>query len=74
MKGGKMQIGAQLKAIMDKENISGYRVSKETGINASLISKIIHDKAMPTTTTLQRILDVLGYEVRFVKPKKGKQV
>jgi len=69
-----MQIGSQLKVIMKKDGVSGYRLSKETGINASLISEIIRDKAMPTTKTLKRILDVLGYEIRFVKSKnKGGQ-
>jgi len=67
-----MQIGSQLKVIMKKEGVSGYRLSKETGINASLISEIIRDKAMPTTKTLKRILDVLGYEIRFVKSQKGR--
>ena len=65
-----MQIGSQLKVIMKREGVSGYRLSKETGINASLISEIIRDKAMPTTKTLKRILDVLGYEIRFVKSQK----
>jgi transcriptional regulator with XRE-family HTH domain len=65
-----MQIGAQLKVIMEKEKMSGYRLSKETGIGASHISGILHGKVIPSNTSLKRILDVLGYEIRFVKSKK----
>jgi transcriptional regulator with XRE-family HTH domain len=69
-RGKKVSTGAALKEVMGREGISAYRVSKETGIEHSYISKILHDKIDPGTKTLKRILDVLGYEVRFVKPKK----
>ena len=69
-KGKAMTIGTELKAIMNKEGVSGYRIFKETNIEQSYISKIIHNKVNPNYLTLKRILDVLGYEVHFVKSKK----
>jgi transcriptional regulator with XRE-family HTH domain len=71
-KGRTMSIGVQLKTIMEKEKISGYRISKETGIQPSYIGRLLRDKTTPNYSTLKRVLDVLGYEVRFVKSKKGK--
>jgi transcriptional regulator with XRE-family HTH domain len=65
-----LKMGSELRAIMEKEGISAYRISKETGIGQSYISKILHDKAIPNCVTLKRILDVLGYEIHFVKAKK----
>jgi transcriptional regulator with XRE-family HTH domain len=69
-KGERMKIGTELRAIMAKERISGYRIFKETGINQSYISRVLHNKVNPGVLTLKRILDVLGYEVRFVKSEK----
>ena len=74
MRGGKRRsIGTELKVIMKKEGITGYRIFKETDIEQSYISKLLHDKVNPTYLTLKRILDVLGYRVRFEKvPKRSK--
>lgn len=65
-----MTIGSGLKSIMEKERVSGYRIFKETGINQSYISRIIHDKVNPSFPTLKRILDILGYQVCFKKISK----
>ena len=65
-----MTIGTELKAIMKKKGITGYRISKETGIDEAHINRILHNRHYPNTRTLERILDVLGYEIRFVKSKK----
>ena len=73
-----MNIGTELKAIMEKEGITGYRIFKETGIGQSYISKILHNKANPNYLTLKRILDVMGYRVCFEKiskpPKRRNEV
>jgi len=65
-----MKIGTELRAIMEKEGITGYRIFKRTGIGQSYISKIIHNKANPNYLTLKRILDVLGYRICFEKVTK----
>ena len=74
MKKREMNIGSELKAIMVKENVSGYRISKETGIDETYISKILHDRINPSYLTLKRILDVLGYRITFEKIDQGKEV
>lgn len=65
-----MGIGTELQAIMKKEGITGYRIFKETGIGQSYISRILHNKANPNCLTLNRILDVLGYQIYFKKISK----
>ena len=74
MKKREMNIGSEIKAIMVRENISGYRLSKETGIDETYISKILHDRINPSYLTLKRILDVLGYRITFEKTAQGKEV
>ena len=70
-----MNIGIELKAIMEKEGITGYRIFKETGIGQSYISKILHNKANPNYLTLKRILGVMGYQICFEKtPKPSKAI
>jgi len=69
-----MNIGTELKAIMEKEGITGYRIFKETNIEQSYISKLLHNKINPNYLTLKRILDVLGYRVCFEKISKRKEV
>lgn len=63
----------ELRAIMKKEGITGYRISKETGIGQSYISRILHNKANPNCLTLNRILDVLGYQISFKKISKSQK-
>ena len=67
-------IGSEIKSIMEREGFSGYRVSKETGIDETYISKILHNRINPSYLTLKRILDVLGYRVCFEKISQGKEV
>jgi len=70
-----MNIGTELKAIMEKEGITGYRIFKETNIEQSYISRILHNKINPSYLTLKRILDVMGYRVCFEKiPKPSKVI
>jgi transcriptional regulator with XRE-family HTH domain len=73
-KGEKMTIGTELKTVMEREGITGYRLSKETGIGQSYISKILHNQMNPSYLTLKRILNVLGYRISFEKISKRKEV
>lgn len=72
----KLTIGSEIKAIMEREGFSGYRIAKETGIDETYVSKIIHNRINPSYLTLKRILDVLGYQIclerKEVKPEKPK--
>ncbi len=69
-----MSIGTELKAIMEREGITGYRLSQRTGMGQSYLSKIFHNQMNPSYLTLKRILDVLGYQICFQKISKRKEV
>jgi transcriptional regulator with XRE-family HTH domain len=72
-KKGRLTIGSEIKTLMEKEGFSGYRISKETGIDETYVSKIIHNRINPSYLTLRRILDVLGYGISFEKQSQGKE-
>ena len=69
-----MTIGTELKAVMEKEGITGYRIFKDTNIEQSYISKILHSKVNPSYLTLKRILDVMGYRICFEKIPKASKI
>jgi transcriptional regulator with XRE-family HTH domain len=69
-RGEEMNIGTELKAIMEKEGITGYRIFKETNIEQSYISRILHNKINPGYLILKRILGVMGYRICFEKISK----
>jgi len=72
-KKGKLTVGTELKAIMEKEGFSGYRISKETGIDETYVSKILHNRINPGYLILKRILEVMGYQICFKKISKGER-
>jgi transcriptional regulator with XRE-family HTH domain len=74
MREGKMTIGTELKAVMEKEGITGYRLSQETGLSETYISKLLHNKMNPTYRTLKCIADFLGYRICFERISQGKEV
>ncbi len=74
MKKRELTIGSELKKIMVKENVSGYRLSRDTGIDETYISKILRNRINPSYLTLRRILDVMGYRISFEKIPEGKEV
>jgi len=70
----RLTIGSEIKTLMEKEGITGYRISKKTGIDETYISKIIHNRINPSYLTLKRILDVLGYRINFEKISHREEV
>ena len=69
-----MIIGTELKAVMEKEGITGYRLSQETGLSETYISKLLHNKMNPTYRTLKCIADFLGYRICFERISQRKEV
>jgi len=74
MKEKRLILGNEIKAIMEREGITGYRISKMTGIDETYISKIVHNRINPSYLTLKRIMDVLGYRISFEKLSHRKEV
>jgi DNA-binding phage protein len=62
-------IGKLIKDAMKKEGRSNYRLSKITGILKNNLTIILGKRGNPRWSTVQRILDAIGYEV--ILRKKG---
>lgn len=67
---GMESIGKEISEIIRKRGISRYRVSKDIGIAQESLLRSLKDDANPRWETIKKVLDYLGYEIRFVKKKR----
>jgi transcriptional regulator with XRE-family HTH domain len=65
----KVEIGSKLKGFLDKEKITAYRLSKDLGLTQGYLSRLFRDKFNPSYGLVKKIVEALGYEIRFVKRK-----
>lgn len=63
-------IGSELKGFLDKEKMTGYRLSQELGLSQGYLSRLFRDRFNPSYALVKKIAETLGYEIRFVKSKK----
>ena len=66
-------VGQKIKELMKKERVSVYRVAEDLGIADESLYRSLSDRFDPRWKTISKVLDYLGYEVRFFK-SKGKEV
>ena len=67
------QIGHLIKEALKEIEWSNYRLSKVTGIFKNNLTIILGEKGNPEWSTVQKILDAIGYEVVLIKKKGGRQ-
>ena len=65
-----MTIGSELKAFLDKEKMTAYRLSLDLGLTQGYLSRLFKDRFNPSYGLVKKIAETLGYEIRFVKSKK----
>lgn len=59
-----MEIGTNLKKILEGKNITAYKISKDLNINESLIYQILRGEVKnPRVSTLKKIADYLEVTV-----------
>ena len=58
------------KAITDSGK-SQYRISKDTGISKSRLSKLMNKHNGLSIEALEQLAEYLGYEIRIIKSKTG---
>ncbi len=56
--------------IEEKEKISVRRVEDATGMPHGTLYRSLGEGGNPEAKTIEKILDYLGYEIRFVKSRK----
>jgi transcriptional regulator with XRE-family HTH domain len=66
----KVTIGSELKKFLDKEKMTAYRLSQELGLTQGYLSRLFKDRFNPSYGLVKKIVETLGYEIRFVKSKK----
>jgi DNA-binding phage protein len=66
-------IGKEIKELMRKRGISGYKVAEVLGIAPESLYRSLSDRGNPEWKTVQGILDCLGYDVKFIKRKEVKK-
>ena len=64
-----MEIGKALRGLIAKEGRSLRRTSIDLGVDRSTLFQSLK-KGNPEWKTIEKILDYLGYEIRFVKPTR----
>jgi DNA-binding phage protein len=63
-------IAGILREMIKREKVSIYRVAKGIGVDFSSLYRALKDEGNVGAKTINKILDHLGYEIRFVKPKR----
>ena len=63
-------IGKELKEILDGKGMTSYRLAKDLGIGQSYLSRLFKDRFNPSYALVKKIVESLGYEIRFVKSRK----
>lgn len=60
-----------LRKAMESSGQSRYRISKETGIAESVLSRFMSGETALTVETVERLADYLGLEI-VLRPKRGR--
>lgn len=60
-----------MRKAMETSGQSRYRISKETGIAESVLSRFMSGETALTVETVERLADYLGLEI-VLRPKRGR--
>ena len=66
------RITEALKGIIEKEGKTVYRVAKDIGVDFSSLYRALGEEGNLGAKTIDKIMDYLGYEVKFIKRKEVK--
>ena len=66
------RITEALKGIIEKEGKTVYRVAKDIGVDFSSLYRALGKEGNLGAKTIDKIMDYLGYEVKFIKRKDVK--
>ena len=66
-------IAKQIRGILRKKEISLYRIAKDLGVARESLHRSLMDGANPEWRTVQKVINYLGYEVKFVKKKENRK-
>jgi predicted transcriptional regulator len=61
------ELGSEIRAIMEADNISVYAINKKTGLSPSIIKSVLKGDKNYTVSTLTKILRSIGYHAKITK-------
>jgi DNA-binding phage protein len=65
-----MTIQSLLRGLIDKEELTIYKVAKDIGVDHANLYRSLSNSSNLELNTMVKVLDYLGYEIRFVKSKR----
>ena len=65
-------MGNRLKEILNREQITAYRLCKDLEIDRGQLSRFMNGKVNISLNLLERIADYLGYDLILVKRKRSR--
>lgn len=63
-----------LKQIIEKEGYSLRGMARAVGIDHASLSRSTKDNGNPESRTMEKVLDYLGYDLKFIKRKEAKPI
>ena len=67
-------IGKSIRGIIERERVTLYRIAKDLGINQANLHRSLRDDANPEWSTIEKVLDYLGYDYKLFKRKEVKPI
>jgi len=68
-----MNISRALREIVKKEKVKMAHLAKGIGIHRVSLYTSLADDGNPERRTIEKILDYLGYDLKFIKRKEAKK-
>jgi DNA-binding phage protein len=61
---------AEIRGLIKKNSLTPYKVAKAIGIDHASLYRSLADGSNLELNTMMKVLNYLGYEIRFVKSKR----
>ena len=61
---------AEIRSLINKNRLTPYKVAKAIGVDHASLYRSLADDSNLELNTMMNVLNFLGYEIRFVKPKR----
>ena len=66
-------IGEQIRELLTKNGKTAYRMGKDLTLDQGYISRVLTNRVNPSYEFTKRMLNYLGYDIRFIKIKSQKK-
>ena len=63
-------IQSEIRALIKKGGLTPYKVAKAIGIDHASLYRSLADNSNLELKTMMKVLDYLGYEIRFIKSRR----